>query len=130
MRRMLALALAATLVGLTGCAMTGGEDDGASGGAPRNVDSVRLRSGDVLVGEVAFPDNRLKIRNEVLPELVLEKRHLESLRVLPDGRIKVATKHGDQIQGRMERSSITLQAKTGGDMELQLADVDRVTFAE
>lgn len=130
MRRMLALALAATLVGLTGCAMMGGEDEGASSGAPRNVDSVRLRSGDVLVGEVAFPNNRLQLSNEVLPDLVLEKRHLETLRVLPDGRIKVSTKHGDQIQGRLEASSITLQAKTGGDMKLDLADVDRVTFAE
>ncbi len=118
------------LTSLTGCAMTGGEEEGAIAGAPRNVDAVYLRSGDVVVGELALPEGKISLENDAIAELNLEKRHLESLRVLRDGRIRVATKHGDSLQGRMKQGSLLLHAKTGDDVTLSLEAIDRITFAE
>lgn len=131
MRKTLAFHALALLLCLNGCAMMGGEEgETAAGGTPRNVDAVHLRNASVVVGDLSFPGGRLRMANEVLPELAVEKRHLESLRVLPDGRVKVRTKHGDQLQGRLLDGSILLKSKLGEDLQLPLEDIERITFAE
>jgi hypothetical protein len=130
MRRASLLLSLALLVGLWGCAMTGGEEDGGSGGKERKVDSVHLRNGDVLVGEVVLRDDQIQIKTEYLKDMQIEKRHLESFKVLASGEIKVYTKHGDILHGTLTGGAVELRAKTGKDFKLGLDAIEKVTFAE
>jgi hypothetical protein len=117
-------------LGLSGCAMTGGDDEGGTSSVPRNVDSVTMRNGDVLVGEIALEDQSLHLATDYLKDLQFERRHLESLRILSNGSVKLQTKPGDILHGRLDAQSLRLKTKTGKDMILPLGLIEKVTFAE
>ena len=98
------LGLALGVATLTGCAMTGGDDDDG-GATPKNVDSVHMANGDVLVGELDLP--RISLQTEYLEEVVLERRHIEKLEILSTGKVKVVTRHGDILHGKAAFDSPT-----------------------
>lgn len=121
--------LCVLVMALGGCSMTGGGDEGGGGGAvAKNVDAVHMRNGDVLVGELAL--RTLDLKSETLKDAKLELRHVESLEVMGDSRVKVRTRYGDIVTGSLGLSTVRLRSKTGQDHEIQLAQVDRIRFAE
>lgn len=120
-------ALAAALVTLTGCAMTGGDDSEASSTA-KNVDSVTMKNDDVLVGELGLEE--VRITTEYLSALTLETRHIERIDILSGGKAKIETRHGDTLHGKLDVASLKLKSKTGADVVLSLADVKRIRFKE
>lgn len=129
MRTLLILMMALSL-SLSGCAMMGGEDDTGSGTTAKDVDSVHMRNGDVLVGEVALTGEALEIATDYLDKLRVERRHLESLSVLANGSVKLYTRYGDILNGKLGSDHLELRTKTGGDVSLTLESIQKVTFAE
>lgn len=129
MRHLLIL-MVALCVGLSGCAMTGGDDDGGTGATARDVDTVQLRNGDILVGELTLEKDAVQIATDYLDRISLERRHLESLKVLANGSVKLQTRHGDVLHGSLGKETLELRTKTGQDVALKLQTIQKITFAE
>lgn len=127
LRKFLSLGLAALLpLGILGCAMTGGDATGAEA-IPKNVDWVELPDGDRLVGEIRSQEFR--IQSPTLGELGFEKRHLETLTRQEDGTVRLVTRHGDRLQGKLLDPRFLLQTKAGADVSLNLSQIDTIHFA-
>lgn len=126
--RRAAVALALLVAtGLVGCAMTGGEEGGSSA-VPKNVDSVHMKNGDVLVGELAVSE--IQIQTEYLSKFTIEPRHVDTLEMMGDGKVRLETRHGDVLNGSFGISNVRLRTKTGRDLVLPAAEISKVRFAE
>lgn len=127
---LLVLGLTGGAMGLSGCAMTGEDEGGGGSSGARDVDSVHLRNGDVVVGEVVLAGDQIRISTEYLKAMDIEKRHLESFKVLANGEIKLYTKPGDILHGSLTGDSLEVRTKTGKNLKIGLDAIEKVTFAE
>ncbi len=126
-RFLLVLVLASSFC-MLGCALTGSSNDGSKGTSrkARNSDTLILRNGDAWRGTLAL--DAINLATRYAGDIRLERKDLDRIEFLATGDMKIRTKPGDTLQGKVPSKELRFKSKIGEELVVQVDQIREILF--
>ena len=126
-RLLLALCFVASFC-MLGCALTGSSNDGSKGTSrkARSADVLILRNGDSWRGTLAL--DAINLATRYAGDIRVERKDLDRIEFLPTGDMKIRTKPGDNLQGKVPSKELRFRTKIGEELVVQVDQIREILF--
>lgn len=126
--RVLLLLLCAASSVVVGCALTGsGSDNGKDASRKaREADVLVLRNGDSWRGTLEL--DAINLATRYAGDIRLERKDLDRVEILATGDMKIRTKPGDTLQGKVPGRELRFRTRIGEELVVQVDQIREILF--
>lgn len=114
---------------ILGCALTGSggkEGNGDASRKGRDADVLVLRNGDSWRGALEL--DAINLATRYAGDIRLARKDLDRIEILATGDMKIRTKPGDSLQGKVPGRELRFRTRIGEELVVQVDQIREILF--